>query len=129
MPAMSEQEIVAVAAKLMRAIEEGDVALARTCYAPDARIWHNYDEKEQTPEENLATLEWVIAHLVDRRYEIVFRHAFPGGYVQQHVMHGTLPNGTAFHMPACLVCKVSDGRITRLDEYLDMGQAAALRTS
>jgi hypothetical protein len=29
-------------------------------------------------------------------------------------------------MPACIVVEVKDGRISRLDEYLDSGQAAAL---
>jgi ketosteroid isomerase-like protein len=31
-------------------------------------------------------------------------------------------------MPACLVVQVKDGRIARLEEYLDVGQAAALRS-
>jgi ketosteroid isomerase-like protein len=29
-------------------------------------------------------------------------------------------------IPACIVAEVADGKITRIDEYLDSAQAAAL---
>jgi hypothetical protein len=33
-----------------------------------------------------------------------------------------------FSMPACVVCKVAGGRITRLEGHLDAAQASHLRT-
>lgn len=118
-----------LANRFMRAIETGDLDAVRACYAPDARIWHNNDGLEQTLEENLKVLRWVARHLSDRRYEIRSRHAFDGGYVQQHVLHGTLNNGKPFSMPACLVVTVTNGKIARLDEYLDSVQTQPLRES
>ncbi|MGH6872723.1 MAG: nuclear transport factor 2 family protein [Rhizomicrobium sp.] len=120
-------DMTALADRVMRAIEAGDRDAVAACYAPNARIWHNFDGVEQTVAENLLTLGWVEKRLANRKYEIVARHAFDGGYVQQHVLTGTLNSGDAFRMPACLVVQVANGRITRLDEYLDTGQTQALR--
>ncbi|HEY8950872.1 MAG TPA: nuclear transport factor 2 family protein [Rhizomicrobium sp.] len=116
-----------LADRFMRAIETGDIESVRACYAPDARIWHNNDGVEQTLEENIKVLHWVARHLSGRRYEIKSRHVFDGGYVQQHVLHGTLNNGKPFSMPACLVVTVTNGKIARLSEYLDSAHTLPLR--
>jgi len=116
-----------LADRFMRAIETGDIQAVRACYAPDARIWHNNDGLEQTVDENARVLAWVARHLSGRRYEIKSRHIFDGGYVQQHVLHGSLRNGKLFSMPACLVVTVTNGRIARLNEYLESFQTQPLR--
>ena len=116
-----------LADRLIHAIEKSDLETARGCYTPGARIWHNFDGIAQTVDENLKTLKWMDKRLSNRRYEVKSRHAFDGGYVQQHVLHGTLNNGEAFAMPACLVVTVKDGRIARLEEYLDTAHTLALR--
>lgn len=121
-----EAGILALAERFTRAIEQGDIEAVTACYAPEALIWHNFDNAEQTVEENLRVLRWMARVLPERRYDILRRVAIPGGYVQQHVLTGRQPNGAAFAMPACLVVEVRDGRIRRLDEYLDPAQAAAL---
>ena len=118
-----------LADRFMRAIEAGDLDAIRASYAPDACIWHNFDGLAQTVDENLKTLKWMDKRLFNRRYEIKSRHVFNGGYVQQHVLHGTLANGDAFAMPACLVVTVKGGRIARLDEYLDTAHTLPLRNS
>ena len=116
-----------LADRLLRAIERGDLEAIADCYAPDARIWHNFDQHEQTVEENLRTLRWMDKRLKNRKYEVASRQSFSGGYVQQHVLTGTLADGQAFRMPACLVVTVRDGRIARLEEYLDSAHAQPLR--
>ena len=79
-------------------------------------------------EQNLRVLGWIHRVLPQRRYCIVRREAFPGGYVQQHVLEAKLPDGTEWRLPACLIVTVKDGRIARLDEYLDSAGAAVLQT-
>ena len=116
-----------LADRLMRAIETGNLDAIRDCYTPDARVWHNFDGVAQTVDENLKTLKWMDKRLFNRRYEVKSHNAFEGGYVQQHVLHGTLANGNAFSMPACLVVTVKDGRIARLEEYLDTAHTLPLR--
>ena len=58
------------------------------------------------------------------RYEIQARDFFPGGFVQRHVVHGSLRSGEKLALPVCLVIHVEDDRIARLYEYLD-GAAVA----
>lgn len=115
-----------LADQLVSAIEAADVDAIRACYTPDARIWHNFDDVEQTVDENLATLAWLVKRLPQRHYEIHRREPLPDGFFQQHVLTGTTSEGKNFALPACIVCRVVDGRITRLDEYLDTVGAAAL---
>jgi ketosteroid isomerase-like protein len=111
-------DAAALADRLFAAIEAGDVAAVRDLYAPDAVIWHNYDEVEQPPDANLAVLQWVVDNLADRRYEDIRRQITDTGFVQQHVLRFTR-DGAPQEVPACLVATCSDGHITRIDEYLD----------
>lgn len=124
---MNEREILELADRFFAAIPKGDLETVRAIYAPDARIWHNNDQATQSVEQNLAVLGWVTKNIAGLRYEDVRRQATPSGFVQQHVLRGSAPNGAALEVPACILCTVSDGRITQLDEYLDSGHVAALR--
>ena len=118
-------DVLAIAERFFRAIEAGDVEGIRAIYAPDAVIWHNNDQREQTVEENLRVLSWVVRNLKNRHYRVTRRVAFAGGFLQQHVLEAETPNGS-FSMPACIVVEIKDGRISRLDEYLDSAHTAAL---
>jgi ketosteroid isomerase-like protein len=113
--------------RLFAAVQAGDIETVRELYAPNAVIWHNDDMAEQAPDQNLRVLRWVARNVKDLRYEDIRRQETPTGFVQQHVLRGVAPNGTPLEIPACIVCAVEDGRITRLDEYLDSAQTAPLR--
>ena len=115
-----------VADRLFAAIEAGDLDAVRALHAPDAVVWHNTDGVEQTVEQNLRVLRWVVDNLADRRYEEVRRTSTPSGFVQQHVLRCTRPDGERVEVPACLVVTCDAGRITRLEEYLDSGHVARL---
>jgi len=123
---MSAADPLVVAERLFAAITAGDIAAVRALYAPDAVIWHNHDGIRQTPEENLTVLAWVTRHIIDLRYEEVRRQPTRDGFVQQHVLRGKTTDGKDIAIPACLVCTVVDGRITRLDEYFDSAHLVAL---
>jgi len=124
---VNERETLELADRFFTAIPKGDLDTVRAIYAPDARIWHNNDQATQNVEQNLAVLAWVTKNIAGLRYEEIRRHATPSGFVQQHVLRGTAPNGKPLEVPACILCTVEDGRITRLDEYLDSAQIAVLR--
>jgi len=123
---MTPQSPLQLAERLMNAITAGDIDAVRDIYAPDAVIWHNNDCVEQTVEQNLAVLRWVVKHVAGLRYDDIRRHRTESGFVQQHVLRGTAPNGAPLEISACLICTVADGRITRLEEYLDSAQIAPL---
>ncbi|MEY2471241.1 MAG: hypothetical protein QOK28_570 [Actinomycetota bacterium] len=115
-----------LADRLFKAIEAGDTDAVRDLYAPDAVIWHNNDGIEQTAEQNLRVLQWVVDNLRDRAYDDVRRHITPTGFVQQHVLRFTRADGTRQELPACIVVTCADGKITRLDEYLDSAHIARI---
>ena len=116
-----------VAEQLFAAIMAGDVEAVRSVYAPDVRVWHNFDGIEQTADENLRVLTWLVRKVKNLRYEEVRRYATPEGFAQQHVLRGTAPNGSELEVPAAMFCTVADGKITRLEEYLDTAQTAVLQ--
>jgi ketosteroid isomerase-like protein len=113
-----------VAARLFAAVEAGDVAAIAQLYAPDAVIWHSHTGTTQTAEENVQVLGMVTKRLRDLRYEEVRRQRTERGFVQQHVLRAHGPEGQPVELRACMVCDVVDGRITRLDEYLDGASVA-----
>jgi ketosteroid isomerase-like protein len=106
-------------------MQAGDLDEVLRCYAPDARIWHNTDGIEESPEENVARLAASGTRVVDRVYVDRRLEVFPNGFVQQHVLRGTrVVDGAVVELPACLVAEVRDGRITRLDGYFDSAAVA-----
>lgn len=62
----------------------------------------------------------------DFRYEDRVVTGTDEGFVEEHMVCGTLPDGSALRLPACVVAEVRDGRIVRLREYLDTAAAAGL---
>ena len=115
-----------LARRFVTALEVGDVEAARACLAPEARIWHNFDDRSQTVDENLALLAWMMRHADKRSYEITRLEEIAGGYLQQHVLRITNKAGEELAMHACVVVSVADGRIQRIEEYLDPAPAARL---
>lgn len=124
----SEQESLEVAAELFKAIEQGNVAAVRNLYAPHIKIWHNFDGATQTSEESLALLEWMVGNIAEIAYTDIKCQPTPTGFVQQHVLHGRVKSsGKKVAIAGCMVGIVEGGQITRLDEYLDSAQIAAMR--
>jgi ketosteroid isomerase-like protein len=121
---MPSSDPLDVAAVLFAAVEAGDIAAVAPLYAPDAVIWHSHTGTTQTAEENVQVLGMVTRRLRNLRYEEVRRQRTERGFVQQHVLRARGPEGQRVELRACIVCDVVDGRITRLDEYLD-GAAVA----
>ena len=108
-----------IASAFFAAIERGDLDAVRELYAPKAEIWHNVTNRSQTREENLALLKYFTGRVSERRYEVLAREFFPGGFVQRHILHGKLKSGDLVAAPVCLVIYVSKGKIDRVYEYLD----------
>lgn len=121
-----EANMLALCERFLDAIVRGDIDTVREIYAPDCVIWHNNADAAETVDENLRTLEAVPKIVRRFRYEDVVRRATADGFIEQHVVRGTTPSGEELRIPAVLICTVADGRITRLDEYLDSAHLAPL---
>jgi uncharacterized protein len=116
-----------IAVAFMTAIAAGDVDTLRRIYHPAARIWHNDEDAEQTAEESLRVLRWLARNVSDLRYEEIRRDPTEAGYVQRHVLRGSIADGTGIEVPACLFVTVTDGRISRIEEYADSRATDPLR--
>jgi ketosteroid isomerase-like protein len=127
MSTLDTTQTEALADLLVGSIMSGDIATLRErVYHPDVVIWHNFDQVEQGLEDNMKVMAWMAKRLDAMSYDEIRRQVTPTGYVQQHVLRGTAADGTKIEVPACLVVTITDGKISRLDEYLDTAQVAAL---
>lgn len=112
--------------RIIAAAQTGDPSDLFNVYAPDAVIWHNHDGIEQTVEQNAKVLRRISERVTDREYTDRRIQVFDGGVVQQHVLRGiNVRSGEPVALHACVVVTVGeDGRIRRLDEYIDSTEAA-----
>jgi ketosteroid isomerase-like protein len=108
----------AIADRFFDSIVQGDLAAVSELYADDVEVWHNYDEVDQTKEQSLRSLSWLHAKLGPLRYVEVQRITLPDGFWQQHVTELD-HDGETTRIPAALRAYCRDGRIVRIEEYLD----------
>jgi ketosteroid isomerase-like protein len=123
---MSEPDALEIAKRLRDGLMAGDVEAVGAIYHEDMIGWRNFDGRELNQRQMLKNVAFLASDVRDLRYEEVRVHATATGYVQQHVLRATAPDGRAVECPACLVVEVVDGRIRRLDEYLDAQALAPL---
>jgi ketosteroid isomerase-like protein len=116
-----------LASAFIAAIEQGNISRLYELCSPDVVIWHNDDDQEVSLDRVARILSWLSTNVRQLRYAKVRRRAFAGGYLQQHTLTGIAPSGGDLHVPACLVVHVSDGVITRIEEYLDSAGVQVLR--
>ena len=116
----------AIAARLTDAIVRGDADTLAALYTPDAVCWRNFDDRTLTREQMFKIAAFLATRVSDLRYDDVRVTPTETGYVQQHTMRATAPNGTAVTVPTCLVVTLRDGLIARVDEYMDQGAVAPM---
>ncbi|MGH8998508.1 MAG: nuclear transport factor 2 family protein [Acidimicrobiia bacterium] len=119
-------ELDDIAGRFFAAVERGDVEAVRQIYAPDARIWHNFDNYASTREENLGVLRFVSNHVKGFRFEDVRREFLPGAFLQRHVIRGVDEAGNEIVCPAMLRVDCRGGHIVRIEEYFDASQMPEL---
>lgn len=118
-------DVIAIAEALGAAIKARSADQFRQIYADDIVVWHASTGTSATKSENIALLSGVFAITSRLEYRNIRRHLIEGGLVQQHQLVGAFSDGKPLPvLEACLVMKVRDGRITRIEEYFD-GQTFA----
>ncbi|OBI71949.1 nuclear transport factor 2 family protein [Mycobacterium sp. E740] len=121
--------VVDVADRLFQAIESGDHDAIDQLWDDDIVVWKVAD-RDRAKDSALRVLHWFIGTTTQRRYEILDRQLFEGGFVQQHVLHATGRNGGVIAMRVGIVIKLGDnGLISRIDEYFDPAEIAPLLES
>ncbi|MEM1403867.1 MAG: nuclear transport factor 2 family protein [Pseudomonadota bacterium] len=62
-------------------------------------------------------------------YAEPLRSATETGFVEEHAIRGTLPNGSSLDITLCVVGEVTNGKISEIREYVDSEAAAGLRAA
>lgn len=112
--------------RFVAAIEAGDQRALELLMHEDCMVHANFLPVPNNRTTTLAILRWLHENVRDLRYDDVRIQLTDSGYVQQHVLRGIAPGGSELRAPACLIVTVHDGRITRIDEYLDSAHVRAL---
>lgn len=117
---------LAVANRFFDGLLEGDLDALEAACAPDSVLWINITEQDRVLRDSLPGFAKLRSKVPDLRMDDVRRRGIQGGFIEQHVLTGTMPNGDALRVVGCFVGTVKDGRISRLEEYVDGSQAHAL---
>ena len=119
---------VEVAERFLAALNGNDGDGVREVYDPAVSIWHSFHpDRLRSVDDNVKTLNWMHRKLPTLHYDVLRLEALPNGYLQQHVVRGVMEDGTKVELHACAICTIQNGRITRLEEYLDPSQVAVLQ--
>ena len=126
-PQLRSTAVAEVADRLFAAIENGDAATVEAMWADDVLVWKSAEPEEQAKKRALRVIAWFMDITTSRRYEILDRQFFDGGFVQQHVLHATGKKGGSISMRVCIVIKVgTNGLIDKIDEYFDPAELEPL---
>lgn len=116
-----------IANRLFGAIERSDIDAVAQLFSPDIAVWKSGDTRDNDHRRSVKIINWFITTTSNRRYEILDRRHFGGGFVQQHILHAAARTGPVIGMRVCIVIMVgADGLITRIDEYFDPAEIQPL---
>lgn len=114
-----------MAQSLFSALEQRDDDRVRQLCAPDFRARQN---SNPAVDIDRVLVFSAAAHRVLQglRYENAVRSATTSGFVEEHDVCGTLPDGYEFTLPVCVVAEIKGQKITALREYFDTNAAKGL---
>lgn len=98
-------------------------------FAEDAVTWHNYDEFDvRTIPDSFEAIRMVRTVVPDFRMDADLRthEVDPQTSIAQYTVTGTLPDGSALRAPTVMVIRSRDGKVARLEEYVDSAHLAGL---
>jgi ketosteroid isomerase-like protein len=121
---MTEGEIRELCTAFFDAYEQRRVDVLDRLYADDCVIWHNVFGRDTTRDENLAAFHDSYRGQRRRTYDDRIVNTFHDGFVIQYTLAGVQRNGHRGALWICIVGRCRDGKITRIDEYMDSGRFA-----
>jgi ketosteroid isomerase-like protein len=124
---MKDTELRDLCHRYLDAIERHDVETVADLYAPGFVFWINLTGAESPREANLESLREGYALLRRRTYDDRTIDTFETGFVARYAVNVVQHDGRRASLWACIVAQCQDGRITRIDEYLDSSKFRAKR--
>ena len=81
MPTVKADVVADVADRLFAAIENGDAATVEQLWDNDVLVWKSGEPVDRDKKRALRVIAWFIDTTTERRYEILDRQFFDGGFV------------------------------------------------
>lgn len=125
----NSQQMKEIAQALFDAIECGDTDTLLALYADKAVLWTSAAAKTVDARAVAVMLPQLIRKGPQRRYVNRSVDPLPSGFVHRHRIISTLPNGAQAAVECCAIVTLHDGKVCRIDEYLDGRQLAAVLAS
>ncbi len=124
---MSSIEPETLTEEFFEAILRRDWADAESRIHPDARAMQNISGEEVGARELLASMRGLVESLDSFAYENPRRIVNDHAVVEQHDVRMTRKDGVSVVLDVCILLRFGpDGRILRIDEYLDSAQVGPL---
>lgn len=106
------------------ALETRDVDTIEALYAEDMEFWINVTGQAKPRSESLkATREGYARHR-RRTYDDRHINTFKTGFVVQYTLNIVRHDGSKASLWACVIAHCRDGKIKRMEEYIDSGKFA-----
>jgi len=119
---MTEYEIRDLCNRFFDAYQDRRVDVLTELYADDCIVWHNVFGRDTTGADNLAALPESYKGQRRRTYNDRIINTFHDGFVIQYQLNGVQHSGHTGALWICIVGRVRDGKLTRIDEYMDSGK-------
>jgi hypothetical protein len=112
---------------LNAALESGSPEVVIRFVAPRAVLWHNDDKVEMDAVEGVGRVAGLHGLVDGVRVDVVQLEPISTGWLQRIVLRGRV-RATGHELAAhnCAVVHLTDGLITRIDEYVDPTMLAQL---
>jgi uncharacterized protein len=105
---------------VLEVLATGDAAAADHVLAPGAVLWHNDGSGEVPARDGFAGASTLHRMVDGLRVDVLMAEPLPGGAVMRFEVRGTVRSTDAeLCARNCMFATVVDGRITRIDEYMD----------
>lgn len=106
------------------AIESRDMGAIGEMLSPDLKFWANFTNQTKSRDDMLEAIEKGYAVHRRRTYDDRQIRTFENGFVAQYTCRLMRHDGTSLALWAAMVAEVRDGKIVKVDEYLDSGKFA-----
>lgn len=115
-----------LARRFLDAIGERDLDGLRAIVDEGALFWTNLGQEDVDRETRLARVAMEFSLFETFTFEAARIDEFADGFVVRASARGSLGDGQRFEFPVCIVGETRDGRIVRLEEYVDSGPVAPI---
>ena len=124
MPLSHDAAMHDICNRFLDAIEARDMDLIGEILSPDLQFWANFTNATKGRDDMLQAISAGYAVHRHRHYNDRRIRALEGGFLAQYTCAITRHDGTTSALWAGMVADVRDGRIVKVDEYMDSGKFA-----